>query len=94
MFTMSESHDVQEIRRLELEKTQKEMRDAVRAREIEAQVKREEAPAEREEAQAKERNAVQQLKVRQISDEDIADVLSISMGIVCDEKMDSGIKPE
>jgi hypothetical protein len=75
MFTLIEPYDVQETRRLEREKTQKEMWEVIQA-------EREKAQAEREKAQAREKELIRKLRQNNMTDESIADMLSIPIEIL------------
>jgi hypothetical protein len=84
MFTLLEPYDVQETRRLEREKTEKEMQKIMRAKDKEileerkkVQVREMEAQAEREKVQAREMEAARKMRQKNMSDEEIAEILNI-----------------
>jgi DNA-binding CsgD family transcriptional regulator len=74
MFELLEQYDVQETRRLEREKTQKEMREEMQKI----------MQAKEREMQAKERESVRRLRQKNLSNEEIADVLGVSIETVRD----------
>jgi ssRNA-specific RNase YbeY (16S rRNA maturation enzyme) len=81
MFTLIEPYDVQETRRLEREKNQAEFQ--TEREKNQAELKK--AQTELEKMRLKEKETIWKLKQKHMSNEDIADVLSIPIEIVRNE---------
>jgi hypothetical protein len=88
MFTLIEPYDVQETRRLEREKNQAEFQTEREKNQTEREKNQAElknAQTELEKMRLKEKETIWKLKQKHMSDEDIADVLSIPIDVVRNE---------
>jgi DNA-binding transcriptional regulator YiaG len=74
MFTLLEPYDVQETRRLEREKTEKEMRKEMQKI---TRAKDKEILEERKKVQAREMEAARKMRQKNMSDKEIAEILNI-----------------